>query len=111
MGAALGMAFKALIGSLINIFSGWKVFLGFVVTGILAVVIYNGVVAIVEEVMVWVMGKISGMTGSDLPSGLVQLSGLAAWMAQQTYLDVQIGIAVSAISLKWLVVKIPFLKW
>ena len=111
MGTAIGLAFKALITSLVAIFGSWKLFIGFAITGILAVVLYNGVVEIAQEVLTWAMGKITAMSGAELPSGLIQLSGLAAWMAQQTYIPAQVGIAVSAVSLKWLVVKIPFLKW
>ena len=111
MGATIGLAFKALITSIGGAFTAWKLFSSFLLTVVLGIVLYNLVVDVVQEVIAFVNAKLAAVSGGELPSGALQLTGLGAWLAQETYLDAQIGIAITAISLKWLVVKIPFLKW
>jgi len=110
MGAALGLAIRALILSLGTLFSGWKLFFGALITTILGVVLYNLIADILEEGLAFVTASIDGVTG-QLPSLSLQFVGLGAWLAHAVQLEDQIALAVTFIGLKWLVVKIPFVKW
>lgn len=111
MGYIIGLATKAVIGSLANLFGSWQGFLAVTFLSCLGVVLYNVAASLVGDTLTWVMGQVAALEVGDLPNGWVQLTGLGAWLAEQTYLDDQIGIAITAVSMKWVVMKIPFLKW
>lgn len=111
MGAVIGAAFQALILSLGRLFLSWKVFGAFLITGILGIVLYNLVAEILGEVLTFIQGQINAATGELGASAPLQLSGIGAWLAQVLKLPEQISVALTFVGLKWMVVKIPFLKW
>lgn len=111
MGAIIAASTKTMIATMVAAFTSWKTLMTLVLVTALGITIYNVAADLLEAVLQWVMSEVSAVPVGELPSGMVQLSGLGAWMAQQTYLHEQVGIAITAVSLKWLVVKIPFLKW
>lgn len=111
MGGLLGQAFGLLLTTINNLFGSWRFFLGVTCLSLLGIVLYNVLVELMGDVLTWVMGELTAVPVGELPSTRLQLTGLGAWIAQETYLSQQVGIAVTAVSLKWLVVKIPFLKW
>lgn len=111
MGAIIGAATKAIITTMGNLATSWKLTFAFGLTTVLGVVIYNVVVDIMEEILTYGNAVLASVSVGELPNVVLQLTGLGAWVAQQTYLDQQIGIAVTAVSMKWVLCKIPFVKW
>lgn len=111
MGAVIGLAFRALIVSLGRLFLSWKTFSAFLITGILAVVLYNVVSEILGEIMDFALSKISEVSTSGISGVALELTSLGGWCAECCRLDDQVAIAITFISTKWLIVKVPFLKW
>lgn len=110
MGAALGLAFRALITTLVNLFGTWKVFAFTLVTGTFGIVLYNLLCEVVGEVLEFTAAAADQGVG-DLPSGLIQFGGVGAWIAHTMNVEGMISLTVTVVAAKWLVVKIPFLKW
>lgn len=112
MGAVIGLAFRALILSLGRLFLSWKTFAAFLITSILGIVLYNLVNEIFAELLGFVTSKMSEIQGaSGIQGAAITLTGISAWFVDTLQLDVQASIAVAFITTKWLIVKIPFLKW
>lgn len=92
------------------LFAGWKTFLGVLVTGVVGVLIFNVAVDLIEAGLTWVLSAMGGVTNPGLPeSG--SITGLAAYLAGHLKVVECIGLVCSVVLLKWMVVKIPFLKW
>jgi len=111
MGAIIALSTKAIIATIVAFATSWRAFLGITLMAALGVLIYNVAVDLMGDVLTWAVGRVAAIDPSELPNGWLTLTSLGAWLAQETYLDQQIGIAVTAISMKWVVVKIPFIKW
>lgn len=115
MGAVLTAIGSAIVGSLSALFGSWKAFLGsWLLKLCLAVVLYNLVVEILDEVLQWVVGKLGGVT---LPGGSVTsfdaagISSLGAWLISTLKVPECFAFIISVIVLKWALRKIPFVRW
>lgn len=110
MGAIIGAAVRAVLVGLVTLFSGWKAAIFSMVTVTLGIVLYNLVVEITEEVMDFALAAV-GLYSANLPDTLIQLTGIGLWCADKVGLAALISLAVTFIGTKWLLVKIPFVKW
>jgi len=110
MGAIIGAAVRAVLMGMVSLFSGWKASIFALVTVTLGIVLYNLVVEITEEVMDFALAAV-GVYSANIPDSLIQLTGIGLWCAEKVGLSSLIGLAVTFISAKWMIVKIPFLKW
>lgn len=111
MGAVIAMALGKIISGMGAMFLGWKTVMVALITVVLGVVIYNVVSEIVGELLDFAMEQISAISQGGLPSVTLQLSGIGAWLAEKLRLDDQVALMITFVTAKWLVVKIPFLKW
>lgn len=92
------------------VFAGWKTFLGVLVTGLVGVLMFNVAVDLIEAGLSWVLSAMGGVANPGLPeSG--SITGLAAYLAGHLKVVECIGLVCSVVLLKWMMVKIPFLKW
>lgn len=115
MGALLGAIARFLMSGITSLFGGWKAFIGgWLMKACLAIVLYNLVVDLVQEVLAWVQGKLGGVTA---PGGVINnfdvgsVSALAAWLVNILRLPECFAFMLSMILLKWSLRKIPFVRW
>lgn len=111
MGAVIGAAIRVLLGSSVAKWLATKAFVSLIVTSILGVVLYNVVSEVFGELLTFVQSQLTEVTGEGLTGATLEFVGLGAWFADKLLLPEQVGVMLTFISLKWLVVKIPFLKW
>lgn len=112
MGAIIGLAFRALIGSLAALFGGWKTWIGVGLMSILGIVLYNFITDLVEEILEFVSTQLGGI---DAPGGIGDpvgsLTGLAGYIASHLLIPQCIAFICAVVVLKWTLAKIPFIKW
>lgn len=99
----------ALLSRLLGSVFTLKFFMSGVMMTILAVVLYNLCVTTIEEVMNFAIAKISGQNIGSITSPTI--SGFAGWFLAQVKLAECLSVIVSAVSIRFLLRKIPFLKW
>lgn len=99
--------------TLTAIFVGWK---GIILASFLlflGINLYNLFCEIVGELASFITTMLAsrapGVPGS--PSLIGELFGTAAYLAIHLKLIEQFNFMISIVTLKWVVVKIPFLKW
>lgn len=92
------------------LFAGWKTFLGVLVTGLVGVLIFNVAIDLIEAGLTWVLSSLGNVSDPGLP-GSSSITGLGAYLAMHLKLVECVGLVCSVVLLKWMVVKIPFLKW
>jgi uncharacterized membrane protein YhdT len=88
---------------------GLKFFMGGVLMTVLGVVLYNALVGIVEEVMTFTVSQIGGAGVGSISSP--SITGFAGWFLAQVKLPECFAVMVSAVAIKFVLRKIPFLKW
>lgn len=88
---------------------GLKFFIGGLLMTILAVILYNGLVGVVEEVLNFAVAQISGLEYGAVASPSV--SGFAGWFLAQLKLPECLSVIVTAVSIRFILRKIPFIKW
>jgi len=99
----------ALLRILTAIF-GTRVFLGGLFMTIIAVVGYNLVVEILDELMAFTLTEINSIDAPE--SGTVaQISGFGAWVADKLKLHECLAFITSVVAVKWLLRKIPIFRW
>ncbi|MEN6461034.1 MAG: hypothetical protein ABFC94_06680 [Syntrophomonas sp.] len=99
----------ALISRLLGSVFTLKFFMSGVMMTILAVVLYNLCVTTIQEVFNFAIEQIgqAGIGSVSIPS----ITGFAGWFLAQVKLPECLSVMVSAISIKFILRKIPFLKW
>jgi hypothetical protein len=108
IGAALTTIFGGLLG-------GWKTFLtGIVLKVTLAFVLYNLVAEVFGEVLTWVADKLGAVTvasGSVTSIDMAGFSSLLGWLGATMKIPEQLSIMVTCILAKFMLRKIPFVRW
>lgn len=99
----------AWLGKIITSIFGLKVFMSGVLMTILAIVGYNLVVDVVEEVMNFALAQIQGTDFGDIQAQ--SLSGFAAWFLAQLKFAECIAVVAAATAVRFVLRKIPFLRW
>lgn len=95
--------------SIITGISGLKVFMGGGLMIILGITVYNLVVDIIEEVLNFVLAQVNGVSVGNVvqPS----ITGFAAWALTGLKFPECISVITSMIVLRFVLRKIPFLRW
>lgn len=88
---------------------GLKFFMGGVLMTVLGVVLYNIVVSTVEEVFNFAIVQMGGVSAEGITSPTI--SGFAGWFLTQVKFPECFAVLVSAVALRFVLRKIPFLKW
>lgn len=104
MGAVIAWVAKV-VGSVF----GLKFFMSGVLMTIIGIILYNMVVEIIEEVMNFALTQINGVSTGAVISPTI--SGFAGWFLTQVKLPECFAIMVTCISIRFILRKIPFLKW
>ena len=99
----------ALLSRLLGSVFTLKFFMSGVMMTILAVVLYNLCVTTIEEVMNFAIVQIGGAGIGSVSSPTI--TGFAGWFLAQIKLPECLAVMVSAVSIKFILRKIPFLKW
>lgn len=99
----------ALISRLLGSVFTLKFFMSGVMMTILAVVLYNLCVTTIQEVFNFAIEQIgqAGVGSVSNPS----ITGFAGWFLAQVKLPECLSVIISAVSIKFILRKIPFLKW
>jgi hypothetical protein len=88
---------------------GLKGFASGVMMVVLGVVLYNGVVLIVEECMNFAVAQIGGVSTGTITSPTI--TGFAGWFLSTIKVPESFAIMVSCVAIKFVLKKIPFIKW
>lgn len=86
-----------------------KFFMGGIFMMILAIILYNLIVEVVEETLNFGIAQISGVSAQGISSPTI--SGFAGWFIASIKVPETFAVIVTCISLKFVLKKIPFLKW
>jgi hypothetical protein len=97
------------LSSILGGIFGLKSFLHLGMTVIIVVVAYNLCVDIIEEVMNFSIIQISGASYSGISSP--SISGFAGWVLAQWKVPECVSVIVSFTVTKFILRKIPFIKW
>ena len=99
---------KWLLALLGSSFTG-KVFTYFLVTVVLSIVLYNFIVLFIQESMTFALTQINGVEVGSVASP--SISGFAGWFLVQVKVAECFAVMVSAVSIRFVLRKIPFIKW
>lgn len=86
-----------------------KTFMGGLMMTILAIILYNLFVEATQEILNFTLSKINGVNSSEITNP--SLSGFAGWAVAQLKLPEALSVIASAVSLRFLLRKIPFIRW
>lgn len=98
-----------MIKLLLGLFGGWKAIGKLLIMIALPIILYNLCVDLGKETFDFILSKINVSTGFSSP--VVQITGLAGYFAAQLRLAECFAIIVSIYMLKFLLRKIPFIRW
>lgn len=98
-----------LLAEMIGAVFSLKFFMSGVMMAILGIILYNFVVAMVQEIMNFALTQINGVSTSAITNPT--LTGFAGWFLSQIKLPEAFAILVTCVSIKFVLRKIPFLKW
>lgn len=86
-----------------------KTFMGGLMMTILAVVLYNVAVEGIEEALEFAIAAAGDVEAGTVTSPTI--TGFAGWFIAQCKVPECFAVMVSAVSIKFILRKIPFLKW
>ncbi len=98
-------AIYALLGGLFT----FKTFMSGILMTILAIILYNLFVESTQEILNFTLAKINGVDTSGIANPSV--SGFAGWAVAQLKLPEALSVIASAVSIRFLLRKIPFINW
>lgn len=85
-----------------------KSLVSLVVLSVLGIIFYNLLVEVIQESMNFALTQL-GNTPGTVPSQ--SLSGFSGWFAAQIKIPECLSVVGSAVSVKFILRKIPFIKW
>ncbi len=88
---------------------GMKTFMAGLLMTIIGVVLYNLLVATVQEVFNFAIAQAGGVSIGTITNPT--LTGFAGWFLGMMRVPEAFSIIVTCVSIKFLLRKIPFLKW
>lgn len=98
-------ALARLLGSVF----GMKLFMSGTMMVIVSIVAYNLVVEIIEEAMNFAVAQMGSVSSEGIVSPTI--TGFAGWFLAQVKLPECFAVMVSCITIRFILRKIPFLKW
>ena len=112
MGALFSFLASIVTTSLANLFGSWKSVVLVSLVAFLGIGLYNLVVDIIQEVFDFASASMSAVNmGDGPPTSAMEFAGLAGYLATQLRLPECLSWVMSITLLKWLLAKIPFVKW
>lgn len=101
MFAWLARIFGALIGQ--------KLFMSGIFMTVGAIILYNLIVEVVDELMTFTLAQISGVGVGSVTSPTI--TGFAGWWISELKGPETFSVIVSFVAVKFMLRKIPFLRW
>jgi hypothetical protein len=115
MGALIAWLGRGIVAALGGVLGGWRTWVGGVlIKVILVVVLYNVAAVFIGDILTWVLGKlaaVSGPTGGIATFDVATISSLAGWLVNKMMIPQCFAYMISCILLKWMLRKIPFVRW
>jgi len=112
--AFLGSAFAGFLGSAAKLFTietlkfvAWRALLMFTLFVALPIILYNIFTDLVFDFIEYAMTFLSNQ---GLSATTIEISGLAAWMAQELYLVEAFSVYMSFVAIRFLTRFIPIMK-
>lgn len=99
---------KWLAANLTGIFT-LKTFMGGLMMTVLAIVLYNLSVEMIEEALNFAVAQASNNQSGSISSPTI--TGFAGWALAQLKVPECFSVMVSCVSIKFILRKIPFLHW
>lgn len=86
-----------------------KTLLFTLVTAVMGIIFYNLICEVIQEIMNFAISQMSGQSYGDPLSP--SFSGFVGWCLAQLKIPECVSIIISCVSIKFILRKIPFLKW
>jgi hypothetical protein len=102
----------ALVSTLVLFFGSWRLLIYGILVSVIAIELYNLFCNVVQELFNWVTSQLGGVSSPDgMPGEGYTFADLAAWFGYHLKISQCLSFIFAAIAFKWIVVKIPFVKW
>jgi hypothetical protein len=98
-----------LLARLLGAVFGLKTFASTIMMAVLAIIFYNLAVELVQETMNFAVAQINGVDMGQMTSP--SISGFAGWFLAQIKFPECVSVIITAVSVKFILRKIPFLRW
>ena len=105
------MITKGIFAILKIFFGGWRSWLMTAFATALAVTFSKKITHYVALMVAWGLQKVLDLTNIELTSTTLQVSGFAAYLLDQFRLADCLALLIQFYILKWMLKKVPFLKW
>lgn len=99
----------AWLGRIVAAIFGTKFFMSGVMMTILGLILYNLIVEVISEALAFAVAQLGGVSAGTIASPTI--SGAAGYVLGAVKFPEAFGIMLTCISLKFVLRKIPFLKW
>lgn len=111
MGALLSSLAGWLGAALTALFAGWRVFLVVGFMSFLTVYFYNLASDIISEVLTWVTTQAGAQQLQQGQTSIFNFTGFLGYMLGALKVPQCMSFIISMVALKFLLRKIPFIKW
>jgi len=88
---------------------GTRTFLFGLLTVTISIVLYNLICEVIQEVMTFALGEVSSVNYGNYTNPTI--TGFAGWFLGQLKIPECISVIVSCVSIRFILTKIPFLRW
>jgi hypothetical protein len=99
----------AWLGRIVGAVYGLKGFMGVLFMSIIGIIFYNLVVGLIGEALNFVVSEMNGTAYGTVTSP--SISGFAGWALSELKIPECIGIITSFVAIKFVLRKIPLLRW
>lgn len=97
--------------SLVALFGAWKSVLLVTFLGFAMIFVYNLIVDVVQEALTWALTQAGSIPVPEGHSSVFAFTGFVGWFMSVLKLPECMSFIISMVTLKFLLRKIPFLKW
>lgn len=99
----------ALFARIVSAIFGSRTLIYGIITVTLGLIFYNLICEIIQEMLDFTLTEINGTSFDDFANP--SFSGFAGWCLGQLKVPEIIAVVTSAVSIKFILRKIPFVKW
>lgn len=99
----------AWLGKILAGIFGTRTLIVGLVTVTLGLVFYNLIVEVIQECMTFALGEINGTSYGNYANP--SIGGFAGWFLGQLKIPECISVIVSCVSIRFILRKIPFIRW
>lgn len=108
----MGVLGAGIISTLVVLFGAWPVAIYGVLVIVMGILGYNLMCDFLRDALQWVSTQMSSVSSpGGMPTAGLVVGNLAGWFATKLKIIQCLSFIFNAIVAKWLIVKVPFLKW